>query len=231
MPSSAQVASSWLVIWKQPSPSIAQTVLSGRADLGSHRGRDGVPHGAEAAGVEPVPGLLVTAGSARPTSGAGRRPRCRRRPGRRSCRSARSRTAGTGRRPRARRTRAGTSRRTDSSWWRQASYDGVRPELAISVRSAAIRSVMTSLQSPTIGTSAARFLRDLGRVDVGVDHLRVGGERVELAGHPVVEAGAEADEQVGALQGADRGDRAVHPGHAEVQVVRVRAARRGPSAW
>ena len=29
MPSSAQVASSWLVIWKQPSPSIAQTVVSG----------------------------------------------------------------------------------------------------------------------------------------------------------------------------------------------------------
>ena len=30
MPSIAQVASSWLVIWKQPSPSIAQTVASGR---------------------------------------------------------------------------------------------------------------------------------------------------------------------------------------------------------
>lgn len=26
----AQVASSWLVIWKQPSPSIAHTVVSGR---------------------------------------------------------------------------------------------------------------------------------------------------------------------------------------------------------
>ena len=29
----AQVASSWLVIWKQPSPSIAQTVASGRPTL------------------------------------------------------------------------------------------------------------------------------------------------------------------------------------------------------
>ena len=29
----AQVASSWLVIWKQPSPSIAQTVRSGRPTL------------------------------------------------------------------------------------------------------------------------------------------------------------------------------------------------------
>ena len=33
MPSSAQVASSWLVIWKQPSPSIAQTTVSGRPTL------------------------------------------------------------------------------------------------------------------------------------------------------------------------------------------------------
>ena len=33
MPSIAQVASSWLVIWKQPSPSIAQTAASGRPTL------------------------------------------------------------------------------------------------------------------------------------------------------------------------------------------------------
>ena len=33
MPSMAQVASSWFVIWKQPSPSIAQTVASGRPVL------------------------------------------------------------------------------------------------------------------------------------------------------------------------------------------------------
>ena len=33
IPSIAQVASSWLVIWKQPSPSIAQTVASGRPTL------------------------------------------------------------------------------------------------------------------------------------------------------------------------------------------------------
>ena len=33
MPSIAQVASSWLVIWKQPSPSIAHTVVSGRPTL------------------------------------------------------------------------------------------------------------------------------------------------------------------------------------------------------
>ena len=33
MPSIAQVASSWLVIWKQPSPSMAHTTASGRAIL------------------------------------------------------------------------------------------------------------------------------------------------------------------------------------------------------
>jgi len=33
MPSTEQVASSWLVIWKQPSPSIAHTAASGRPTL------------------------------------------------------------------------------------------------------------------------------------------------------------------------------------------------------
>ncbi len=33
MPSRAQVASSWLVIWKHPSPSIAHTVASGQPTL------------------------------------------------------------------------------------------------------------------------------------------------------------------------------------------------------
>src|ERR687889_51315 len=36
-------------------------------------------------------------------------------------------------------------------------------------------------------------LADLRGVDVGVDDLGVRGERAELTGHPVVEAGAEAD--------------------------------------
>ncbi len=62
---------------------------------------------------------------------------------------------------------------------------------------------------------------DLGRVDVGVDDRRVGGERVQLAGHPVVEAGAERDDEVGLLERVHSGDRAVHPGHPEVLPVRV----------
>ena len=65
-------------------------------------------------------------------------------------------------------------------------------------------------------------LADLGRVDVGVDDLRVGREGRQLAGDPVVEPGAERDQQVGLLQRGDRGDRAVHAGHAQVLVVAVR---------
>ena len=54
-----QVASSWLVIWKQPSPSMAHTVRSGSADLGAHGRRHREAHGAEPAGVEPGVGALV----------------------------------------------------------------------------------------------------------------------------------------------------------------------------
>ena len=48
-----------------------------------------------------------------------------------------------------------------------------------------------------------------------------GGEGVEVAGHPVVEPGAQADDQVAALEAGDRGDGAVHAGHAEVLRVAV----------
>ena len=65
-------------------------------------------------------------------------------------------------------------------------------------------------------------LADLGRVDVGVDDLGARCERVEVAGDPVVEAGAEADDQVALLQRRDRRDGAVHAGHAEVLRVAVR---------
>ena len=64
-------------------------------------------------------------------------------------------------------------------------------------------------------------LADLGRVDVGVDHLGVGAKVRQLPGHPVVEPGAEGDEQVGLLQAGDGGDRAVHARHTEVQRVAV----------
>ena len=76
------------------------------------------------------------------------------------------------------------------------------------------------------GHVGAAVLGDLGRVDVRVHDPGVGRERVELAGHPVVEPGAERHDQVGPLQRADRGDRAVHAGHAQVQ--RVAVGERAP---
>ena len=64
-------------------------------------------------------------------------------------------------------------------------------------------------------------LADLGRVDVGVDDLGLGREGLQLAGDPVVEAGAQGDDQVALLQAGDRRDRAVHARHPEVQRVAV----------
>ena len=70
-------------------------------------------------------------------------------------------------------------------------------------------------------------LADLGGVDVGVNHLGLWRKGVQLPGDPVVEAGAEGDDQVTALQGRDRRDGAVHAGHAEVLAVAVREGSAG----
>ena len=93
--------------------------------------------------------------------------------------------------------------------------------------SSARASPITSLQSPTIGTSADAVLADLGRVDVDVDDLGVRRERGELAGDAVVEPRAERDQQVGLLHRRHGRVVAVHAGHAEAELVRVgeRAAR------
>ena len=65
-------------------------------------------------------------------------------------------------------------------------------------------------------------LADLGRVDIGVNHLGAGREGVQLAGHPVVEAGTEGDQQITLLQAGHRGDGAVHTRHTEILAVTVR---------
>ena len=80
---------------------------------------------------------------------------------------------------------------------------------------------MTSLASPDDRHVGDPVLRDLRRVDVGVDDLGPRREGRQLAGDPVVEPRAEGDEQVGLLQGRHRRDGAVHPGHTEVEGVRV----------
>ncbi len=46
----------------------------------------------------------------------------------------------------------------------------------------------------------AAVLADLRLVDVGVDDLRVRGERVASPGHPVIESCAQTDQQVRLLQ-------------------------------
>ena len=92
---------------------------------------------------------------------------------------------------------------------------------ASSLRSSTTISSITSRQSPTIGHVGPAHLALLGRVDVDVDDLGVGGEGRHLAGDPVVEPGAEGDEQVGLLHRRDRGGVAVHARHAEAQRVRV----------
>jgi anti-sigma factor ChrR (cupin superfamily) len=83
-----------------------------------------------------------------------------------------------------------------------------------------MRSVMTALRRRRSGRRPA-VLADLGRVDVGVDDLGERREGRQLAGDPVVEPGAEGDEQVGLLQAGDGGDRAVHARHAQVERVAV----------
>ncbi len=64
-------------------------------------------------------------------------------------------------------------------------------------------------------------LADLGGIDIGVDHLRIGCEQRGLACHAVVKARTDRDEQVALLQREHRRHRAVHAGHAEVLRVRV----------
>ena len=64
-------------------------------------------------------------------------------------------------------------------------------------------------------------LAELGGVDVDVDHLGVRRELVELAGDPVVEPGAEGDQQVGLLERHDGRVVAVHARHAQGQLVVV----------
>ena len=67
-------------------------------------------------------------------------------------------------------------------------------------------------------------LGDLRRVDVDVDELRVRGELRQLAGDAIVEARADAADEVGLVHRVVRGARAVHAEHA--QPLRVRRGER-----
>ena len=73
-------------------------------------------------------------------------------------------------------------------------------------------------------------LADLGRVDVDMDDARVRRIRADLAGHAVVEAHAQRDEQVGRLDGAVDVLPAVHAHVAVGERVRARRWRRRRAA-
>ena len=78
------------------------------------------------------------------------------------------------------------------------------------------------LQRPDDRDVRLAELRDLGGVDVEVDDRRAGRERRELARDAVVEARADGDEEVALVHRPVRPLRPVHPGPAEVELVRLR---------
>ena len=225
-----QVASSWLVIWKQPSPSIAQTVRVRTADLGAHGRRHGVAHRAEAAGVEPGVGVLVLdelrgphlvladagdvdrVGPDQLAEPADHVLRCERAVVGLGVAQRVGVAPGVELLPPGRVVRPAGPRRTPPARRRPA-----RPS--------------TSLASPTIGTSATRFLEISAGSMSACTIVACGREAGQLAGHPVVEPRAEADDQVGLLQRGDRGHRAVHARACRGARGGSPAARRAPSAW
>ena len=80
---------------------------------------------------------------------------------------------------------------------------------------------MTSRASPTIGTSAARFLPISAGSMSAWTILAYGAKLSSLPVTRSSKRAAEGDDQVGLLQRGDGGDRAVHARHAHVQRVAV----------
>ena len=93
--------------------------------------------------------------------------------------------------------------------------------VVLGLRRATTRSAMTSRQSPTIGTSAVRFL-EISAGSMSAWTIVASGAKLDSL--PVTRSSNRAprrDDQVGLLQRGDRGDRAVHAGHAQVLRVAV----------
>ena len=199
--SSTAVASSCTFIRNEPSPDTQTTVASGRGGLGAERGRQAEAHRAEPAARDPAPRRVEAQPARRPhlvladVGGDDRVAehgveRVERGFARRTARAARPASRGC----------APTTRRAPA------------PRACANARQSAARA---SFASPTIGTCAGHVLADLGRVDVDVHDLRVRRELVERAGHAVVEAGADGDDQVGLVHRPVRDAGAVHAEHPE----------------
>ena len=175
MPSIAQVTSSWLVIWKQPSPSIAQTVVSGRPTLAPIAAGTAYPMVPAPPEFSQVYGVLVRDELGGPhlvLADTGNVDRLRthnlaepldhvlrgQRPVRRSVR-----------------TRAGTCRASSSTCCHQPV--DVRFGHVVAGRSRARRSTSFAVAHDRHVRDAV--LADLSRVDVGVDDRGLRRERVD----------------------------------------------------
>ena len=116
--------------------------------------------------------------------------------------------------------RNGNCSRQSSSWRSHGAWSG-----APFLRQAALH-LRGELRERELERADDRDLRvadlpDLGRIDVEMDHLRARRERRHLAGDAVVEARADRDHEVGLVQRPVRELRAVHPGRAVVERMRV----------
>ena len=75
------------------------------------------------------------------------------------------------------------------------------------------------------------ILADFGRIDVDVNHFGMRREGGQAAGHAIVEAHAEGDQQIGVGHAHVGGVAAVHARHADEIRMRRPANRPAPSAW
>ena len=194
MPSIAQVASSWLVIWKQPSPSIAHTrrVRAGRPWRPSRPGPRS-PWCPAPPELIQVPRLLVVDELGRPHLVLADAGHVRRPPGRRSA-PIRSITYCGARLPSLRLVVA--ERVVAAPLVRAAAHQSASVGAAGRARArrgtAATRSAMTSLAVADDRHVGAAVLGDLGRVDVRVHDQRVGREGVAACRSPGRRTGRRA---------------------------------------
>ena len=62
-------------------------------------------------------------------------------------------------------------------------------------------------------------LADLGRIDIDVDDLCMGGKGLDLAGNPVIEASPDRDHEIAFRNSEICIFRTMHPQHAEIERV------------
>ena len=216
---SAAVANSWQTMIRLPSPARQTTCSSGHRDLGADRRREPEAHRPEAARVEPPARLGEVVVLRRPhlvLADVGGDDRVAL--GRLVHRLDHELRLdlGVGRVLVAQRVLLPASSRIRSH------QSSSRAESASSARYSPVSFGSTSLASPTIGMWAGTFLEiSAGSTSMWTNFARGANSR-ELAGDPVVEAGADRDDQVGLVHRVVGGPGAVHAEHPEPLLVRRR---------